>query len=94
MSITDFLTEGGSTRGRSPWRGGPDSYRGDRSNVDDEWQTVRSGRLSYHEHEDVRWSSSNERLPEWSNDDSDDFDTPGTFDSSGAFVSHKVSSAF
>ncbi|CAH3157868.1 unnamed protein product [Porites evermanni] len=79
---------GGTTRGRAPWRGGPDSYR-DRSTTDDEWQTARGSRRSYHEHDDVRWSSSNERLPEWSNDDSDDFDTPGTFDSSGAFVSHK-----
>ena len=68
-------------------------YR-ERSHPDDEWQTARGSRRSYHDHEDVRWGSSNERLPEWSNDDSDDFTTPGTFDSSGAFVLQKVSMTF
>lgn len=77
---------GGSSRGRAPWRGGTDAYR-ERSHPDDEWQTARGSRRSYHDHDDVRWGSSSERLPEWSNDDSDDFKTPGTFDSSGAFVS-------
>ena len=37
--------------------------------------------------EDIRW---NDHVPEWSNDDSVDFKTVGTFDSSGAFMSKKV----
>lgn len=76
---------GGSSRGRTPWRGGTDTYK-ERGHPDDEWQTARGSRRSYHDNEDVRWGSSSERLPEWSNDDNDDFKTPGTFDSSGAFV--------
>ena len=83
MKCSNFSFQGGPTRGRAPWRGGTDTYR-ERGHPDDEWQTARGSRRSYHDHEDVRW---NERLPEWSNDDSDDFQTPGTFDSSGAFVS-------
>ena len=49
---------------------------------------------SYHEKEDVRWNAPNDRtdhLPEWSSMDNDDFSMPGSFDSSGAFVSQKVS---
>ena len=88
-----FSLPGGSTRGRAPWRGGSDSYR-ERGHPDDEWQTARGSRRSYHDHEDVRWGSSSERLPEWSNDDNDDFKTPGTFDSSGAFVLQKASVTF
>ena len=80
---------GGSSRGRTPWRGGTETYR-ERGHPDDEWQTARGSRRSYHDHEDVRWGSSSERLPEWSNDDNDDFTTPGTFDSSGAFVSKVI----
>lgn len=76
---------GGSSRGRTPWRGGTDTCK-ERGHPDDEWQTARGSRRSYHDNEDVRWGSSSERLPEWSNDDNDDFKTPGTFDSSGAFV--------
>ena len=81
---------GGLTRGRGSWRGGSDTYRERGSHADDDWQVTRGGRRSYHDLDDVRGGSSHERLPEWSNDDSDDFNTPGTFDSSGAFVLHKV----
>ena len=81
---------GGLTRGRGSWRGGSDTYRERGSPADDDWQVARGSRRSYHDVDDVRWSASHERLPEWSNDDSDDFKTPGTFDSSGAFVLHKV----
>lgn len=77
---------GGPSRGRASWRGGTESYR-ERGHPDDEWQTARGSRRSYHDNEDVRWGSSYDRLPEWSNDDNEDFTTPGTFDSSGAFVS-------
>lgn len=80
---------GGLTRGRGSWRGGSDTYRERGSHADDDWQVTRGGRRSYHDLDDVRGGSSHERLPEWSNDDSDDFNTPGTFDSSGAFVLHK-----
>ena len=81
---------GGLTRGRGSWRGGSDTYRERGSHAEDEWQVTRGSRRSYHDLDDVRGVASHERLPEWSNDDSDDFNTPGTFDSSGAFVLHKV----
>lgn len=80
---------GGLTRGRGCWRGGPEMYRERGSHPDEEWQTARGGRRSYHDQEDVRWGTLTERLPEWSNNDSDDLNTLGTFDSSGAFVSQK-----
>ncbi|EDO33168.1 predicted protein [Nematostella vectensis] len=81
-------------RGGRPTRGGtwraPDSYRRENSYPDDEWQVARSGRArSWHERDDNRWSASGERLPEWSNDDQEDFDMTGTFDASGAFRSQK-----
>ena len=66
-------------------------YRERGSHPDEEWQTARGGRRSYHDQEDVRWGTLTERLPEWSNNDSDDLNTLGTFDSSGAFVSQKAS---
>lgn len=81
-----YCSVGGPSRGRASWRGGTESYR-ERGHPDDEWQTARGSRRSYHDNEDVRWGSSYDRLPEWSNDDNEDFTTPGTFDSSGAFVS-------
>ncbi|XP_058959916.2 GRB10-interacting GYF protein 2 isoform X2 [Pocillopora verrucosa] len=83
---SDKWRGGGPSRGRASWRGGTESYR-ERGHPDDEWQTARGSRRSYHDNEDVRWGSSYDRLPEWSNDDNEDFTTPGTFDSSGAFVS-------
>lgn len=94
MSPLSLCLSGGSTRGRVSWKGGSDTYRERGGHPDDEWQTARGSRRSYHDYEDPRWNLSSERLPEWSNDDSDDFKTPGTFDSSGAFVLQKVRIVF
>ena len=75
----------GSSRGRGSWNS-RESYQRSSSYHEDEWQVARGSRRSFRE-EDVRW---NDHVPEWSNDDSIDFKTVGTFDSSGAFMSKKV----
>lgn len=73
------------------WRNS-DSFRDERGFAEEEWQVARSGRSrSYHERDDNRWVSPTE--PEWCRDDDlGEFDVTGTFDSSGAFRSQKVSS--
>ncbi|XP_031571822.1 GRB10-interacting GYF protein 2-like isoform X2 [Actinia tenebrosa] len=81
------------------WRGGPritrssswrnsDSFRDERSFTEEEWQVARGSRVrSFHERDD-RWNNPSE--PEWCKDDDfEDLDVTGTFDSSGAFRSRK-----
>lgn len=72
----------------SSWRNS-DSFRDERSFGEEEWQVARGPRVrSFHERDD-RWNNPSE--PEWCKDDDfEDLDVTGTFDSSGAFRSQKV----